>query len=778
MQTPYRKIDIDYNVTDNDDDGYRATYGGDGKENIPDRCYIMDQTTGIQHEIVRGGTSLISSQQTNEVVCPIGYELKCTQESLVTCRDSGNSSWINICMSDPKSPPLCAGNTFSCGPGLKPLCLPMYYNPPGYNVDCGEDWSCDQVAQKPTTLSCSGNGGGGEPSENGCKHLFPNAPGFTTGDNEFLLGEEIFWGTNPQDPDTSNTGYGDESNIVGRGILNFSWNYQVGDKVGVAVEGTSQIPTKHDEHSKMIMWALPKNDCPVTGKGVYSKYIKGYWVEIPTASMDLNNCLERNLVDPREGSQKENIAVNLSYSPEDPLNDSSGKDYGEFLTIYSSLGNSTEDATQTIYTWRVFISSDGSFDPRGYTREVGDEGTASWIDITDLLTENKLIGQTKGNDLSKIDMQLNFTDELLAKIGLSVAQVFPKETGHLRIRLSVREQFSYDTFREGNSTVIVKINNSNQKIQPVIAEIDRDSATFKMGSQFICNDEETLRRGICYVAKNEVVSLVLEEANIDNYAWELDGKALICNKDVSALQCENEKQTKYNFFPITGDPGFRHIVKVTVVDSQTGKGNTYSRVFEVVEPLIEIISTNTDNVWPKYLGYYKDTDGTVYEDISMEILQGYTLRTAELKALFFPSFIGFSPNTSKQWVEDIPFSEKDLQDNTLTFPILDPPGNTYILGMEAIYKQDPAIREAMKRIWNLTIEESRALWLKKNIQMEVVNDEEEREFVINTPQAFFASLLKNTPSYLWVTLQTFLSILTSLFIIGLLYSLAGRRTFK
>ncbi|NCU41390.1 MAG: hypothetical protein EOM19_01535 [Candidatus Moranbacteria bacterium] len=776
--TTIEKKDIDYTLPDNDKDGYIATYGGDGKENIPDRCYIMDQKTGIQHELAKGSVSSnSSSQQQTTSNCPIGYELKCTQENLITCRDSGSSSWTNVCASDPKSPPSCLQNKFSCNIGLKPLCLPLYYSPPGYNVDCGEDWTCDQVAQKPDTLSC-GSGGGGEESENGCKHLFPNAPSFTTGDNKFLLEEERFWGTNPQDPDTSNTGYGDESNIVGRGIMNFSWNYQVGDKVGVAVEGTSQIPTKHDEHSKMIMWALPKNNCPVTGKGSYTKSIKGYNVEIPTATMDLNTCLEKNLVDPREGDQKENIKIQLSYSPEDPLNDSSGKNYGEPLMIYSSLGDSTEDATQTIYTWDVFISSDGSYDPRGYTREGGDTETASWVNITELLTDNKLIGQTKGNDIPKLDIKLNLTDGLLKQEGLSIDKVFPEEAGHLRIKLSVREQFSYDTFREGTSTLIVKINNSNEKIQPAIAEIEGDPTTFKMGSQFICNDETTLRRGVCYVAKNEVISLVLEEENIDNYSWELDGKSLVCNKDISTSQCENEKQTKYNFFPITGKPGFRHIVKVSAIESLTGKATTYSRVFEVVEPFIEIISTDTDNVWPKYLGYYKDTDGTIYEDISMEILQGYALRTAELKALFFPSFIGSSPNTTKQWVENIPFSEKNLKENTITFPILDPPGNTYLLGMEALYKQDPAIRETMKRIWGLTIEDSKDLWLQKSIQVEVVSDEEIDEFVINTPQAFFASLSKNMPSYLWLTLQTFLSIITSLFIFGLLYSLANSKNLK
>jgi hypothetical protein len=120
-----------------------------------------------------------------------------------------------------------------------------------------------------------------------CEHLFPEAPGHDTGDGKFKEAEERFWRTNPEDPDTANNGNKDEANVAGLGQNTFSWNYQPGDKVGVAVEGVSILSTKYADASQAIMWALPKNDCSPSGKGSMTKNIKGYTVTIPTAKKDI-----------------------------------------------------------------------------------------------------------------------------------------------------------------------------------------------------------------------------------------------------------------------------------------------------------------------------------------------------------------------------------------------------------------------------------------------------------------------------------------------------------
>lgn len=94
-------------------------------------------------------------------------------------------------------------------------------------------------------------------------HLFPDAPGETTGDGSFGLGEERFWRTNPRSSDTANTGNSDEANVTGLGISQFTWTYTAGDKVGVAVEGVSIESTQYKDSSYKIMWAFTKNKCDI-----------------------------------------------------------------------------------------------------------------------------------------------------------------------------------------------------------------------------------------------------------------------------------------------------------------------------------------------------------------------------------------------------------------------------------------------------------------------------------------------------------------------------------
>ncbi|TSA45444.1 hypothetical protein D4R51_01815, partial [bacterium] len=71
-----------------------------------------------------------------------------------------------------------------------------------------------------------------------CKHKWPNAPGYTSGSGKFMTGEEKYWKTDPADPDTDGDGYPDGADTIGLGQETFTWSYQPGDRVGVAVEGT------------------------------------------------------------------------------------------------------------------------------------------------------------------------------------------------------------------------------------------------------------------------------------------------------------------------------------------------------------------------------------------------------------------------------------------------------------------------------------------------------------------------------------------------------------
>ena len=80
-------------------------------------------------------------------------------------------------------------------------------------------------------------------------------------DEAFTNIDEEFWKTDPDDPDTGDKGMKDEAIVVGLGQSEFTWTYQPGDQIGVAVEGISFEPTQYEDASYKIMWALPKNKC-------------------------------------------------------------------------------------------------------------------------------------------------------------------------------------------------------------------------------------------------------------------------------------------------------------------------------------------------------------------------------------------------------------------------------------------------------------------------------------------------------------------------------------
>src|SRR3989339_55555 len=101
------------------------------------------------------------------------------------------------------------------------------------------------------------------------EHLFPNMDDDSeveAGDGSFGRDEEEFWRTDPDDPDTADTGNGDEANVTGLGMTSFSWFYEAGDEIGVVIEGVSVEPTQEEDSSYRTMWALVNNKCETGGE--------------------------------------------------------------------------------------------------------------------------------------------------------------------------------------------------------------------------------------------------------------------------------------------------------------------------------------------------------------------------------------------------------------------------------------------------------------------------------------------------------------------------------
>lgn len=255
-----------------------------------------------------------------------------------------------------------------------------------------------------------------------CNHYFPHPKSGISevGDGSFDRDEEKFWHTDPYDPDTAGLGHPDEANVVGLGKSSFTWKYAVGDKVGVMVEGISSIPAKHDDSSYAIMWAMPKKNCSVSPTGKYIEKIKGYDVEFLTGNQDLDDCIDKNLIDPREGGQTERIRAALAYSPKFISNDASGEAFGDTATITSSIENTEAKQSTIKYEWTVFVNANGSYDPRGFSTDPNldttDGGTnkeaSKWIDITRFLNINEFINRYTGNGIVSLPITFNITSDL------------------------------------------------------------------------------------------------------------------------------------------------------------------------------------------------------------------------------------------------------------------------------------------------------------------------------------------------------------------------------
>ncbi|MFZ1684628.1 MAG: hypothetical protein WAU88_10935, partial [Candidatus Zixiibacteriota bacterium] len=433
------------------------------------------------------------------------------------------------------------------------------------------------------------------------------------------MSEENFWFTNPNDPSTANNGNKDEANVTGLGQSRFKWNYATGDLVGVVVEGTSMIPTKHDDATNMIMWAFSRNNCPMsvaTGTGEYQKGVKGYSVTFPTVNIDLNSCLERNLVDPTQGGQATNLELDLKATPDLPQNDGAGRNDGDILEVTAAVTNAARTLTDTFFDWRIDLSPNGSPNP------------TNWVNITaelnGLSDNRKLLSAVRGSGVNTVRLKLNILDSDV--LGTDVngnkkafAQYLLGGTGYLRFRLDASENFdTTGVTRKGRSSVIVKFTSIGERIHAYIVDVAGEPARVDLSSTEICTgsanpvdplDQQALDKlesKVCRVLKNEIIGIELDNPGnaYSNFNWTMNGKPLVCNSKVSA-SCFDDRQSSVAFFPVIGELGDTVTISVSAnkVDAltSTDESISLSRLFRIVDPTVEIVPGNS-NVEFKQLG--------------------------------------------------------------------------------------------------------------------------------------------------------------------------------
>lgn len=725
-------LNVNYG-SDTDNDGYTARFGGDNRVSVPNHCYYHDNTSGENYELVDSDVGDI------DWGCPSGYSPVC----MVGSEDLSPGD-INLSATGGTADgsgggggsATATGETFETQTSDDYVSGLPYCNQSG-GVGCNVGTPCCVLNATTATscdvslTTCSRPGGIGRTSANPvCRHIFPEAPGFTSGDGTFGASEERFWQTNPADPDTADNGNKDEANIVGLGRDTLTWNYQPGDQVGVVVEGTSMIATKHKDSSNMIMWAWSKNTCPNNGnKGSYTRTIDGYQVVIPTIAQDLRWCTQFNLVDPTQGGQATNLELSVAASPDDPINDVTTRSDGDLLDVVATIDNATKGIQGVYYDWRVELSPDGTANPAG-----------GWINITNALNslsgDRKLLSQVRGNGINKVQLSLNMrsTD---AFNGRAFSSYLLNDVGYLRFRVDAAENYGASgASRRGRSSVIVKFNASQDRIIAHTVTASGDPARVALAAGEICSgtvnptdppEQQALSRldgKLCRVIKNEIIGLEIPSGTgLSNFNWTINGQPLTCNAKVSPTNCFDDRQSNINFFPIIGNVGDTFNITVTAnrIDSLTSteKAVTISRTFKIVQPSVSIVSNNQASVWPKVLGQYVDTSGAAYTKYSHETLETFGGTAVPVRALFTPDFLGniAPPQIERSWSVDGTVVG-DGSANTIVFPANKLGQSVYNVSISAVYRPSALTRRALEDIWGISALDTTESYFGSSIQVE------------------------------------------------------------
>lgn len=733
---------VDYN-TDTDNDGYQARFGGNNRTNVPNHCYFHDNESGEDYEIADAGDMDFGCADGKDPVCVVTDQV--VESGQIPASTAGTNDASNVFNASAgtacfiSGSPICKGDgTVACSNGT-PVCIDR-----DVQADCGTSL---------TTCSAT-SAAEADPT---CRHLFPDAPGEESGDGTFGRDEERFWRTNPADDSTAENGNKDEANIVGLGRIDFTWNYASGDQVGVVVEGTSLLTTKHSDSSYKIMWAFSKNDCPISEArevGSYTKTIKNYQVVFPTANIDLNRCLERNLVDPTQGGQATNLTLQMVTSPENPVNDETEDRGGDILTAQTLVDNGQKGSAGQLFDWTVEISNNQQFN-----NTIG-----RVADITDDLIEAGLLRQSQGTGLDTLEINLNMA-RTLQLAGRPLTDYLSGEQGFLRITSRVSENFSSGIVRKGRTDAIVTFTSTRNKIiaykaAPILVG-NKMRVQLPGNDGIICQDAR-LDRAICRVLQNEIIGLTIEDTGLTNFQWSINNSPLQCAADTVSPSCGSTNQNEVNFFPVSGGVGSSYTVSVTANDIESGKTVSLSRLFQVVDPTVAIISADPATISPKFLGQYRDIRGEeggcpdgFCSNYSKSVFEGQSGKTLKVKTLFIPSFL--SKNSQLEWEVDgtivTPTNPNELSiDATNTDP-----GQVVNITARAVTTQEDDTRRALIDTWGISQLNSPENRFEQSVQVEIVDSAELGDDGLAGVQKYLAAFGTYLPETFLYTLRMILS---------------------
>lgn len=586
-------------------------------------------------------------------------------------------------------------------------------------------------------------------------HLFPvesyNSKGepqpYGMPDNEFDLEDEIYWGTDPRDAVTvpGVPAKNDESLVVGLGMNKFTWNYQPGDEIGVVVEGTFAVPTKHDDNTYQSVFAFMSDGCKPRKKGAYMVNIKGDENLIRTAKMDipmLNECLRDNLTKPGL-NEHEGLRVSMTYSDDASQAVTSGEDQllsFDTRALFSESGGMI-DTSRLHYNWNIVCG-----DNRATVCEEG-------ADITGIMREDGNISKTIGANLYSLNVTGNFPEECFND---------DSGRGYACITAQVNAGSKGGGTTYGIGEMIVSIQKSGGKLKAFSTDSDGKTVSTR---EEICGGEG-MDFSLCRIVRGEIIGVEMsmpEEGSGDLISWTINGRPYFCNSSVSS-ECGDESNTNKVFFPVVGSLGDIITVNATYNNPTEGEfaNKTVSRSFLIVEPEVHIEPVSGGNY--KTLGKYIDANGEEFINKSWRTIEVTPGNSVALKASFTPSFI--EKDADVEWS----FNGEKSFENTLQV-VPDLPAN---VSLRAVYS--PSNVGTLVNLFDInqfSISDSHL-----NTSIRLVEGSGTDLSSKDKTVGFFATTASNTPAYFFFMLKMALIVSAMLFVSHIALSVTsynGRR---
>ena len=660
-----------------------------------------------------------------------------------------------------------------------------------------------------------------------CYHQFPkekNLSGINTvGDAHYGRLEELFFHTNPEDTSTADNGQVDEANVAGKGQNKISWDYQAGDQVGVIVEGVYIMPSKYDDATQKVMWAMPKNiltgsgNCKVTIQSPIKKMIKGYEVLIPSARYEsdpqmFTECLAANLLDPQSGGQEEKIDVGLSYSPKNPVNNSADdpKSKGDNLVVQASiLSGNVSDKASANFTWSVSLSTDS------------EPNEASWCVIPENVA-SKMFKQNTGKGLDTLTTQLNYKsgENTFSCDGKTVS---PADAKLLKVAVNITDNTYSGIMNEGNKSIVIPVFSDKDQIEAYTVSISESGTDTIISSLALATKRDACGPGeSCPVIKNDIIGVKVDPS-LENYSWELDGKPFTPVAGCGST-CQGSKgdtfgfNTDTAFFPITKNPGEKHIVTMNA-EKGNGEKVKLSKTFNVIEPTLKFNIEGSSATGDEYqyvyqveLGQFTFPDGTVVSDMSpneFNVTEGTTIKLTlqNYPSVSFDKIRDFSwkigdaeivvNKKNELFINEVPISSTlivpeelatalaaaGLNDfslelnpgnntKTISFTVGKKAGEVYPISASGVYTQPDDIKMALFRNWGIQMSNFYENDVDATMNLTV---ESVVKTSMSTPQKVIATIFSSFPSYLGFLLKLALNTLLILFATWLILSFLPKK---